>query len=113
MRRVISAKKTKAGGEATALGWRVDPRQAGPPFYALGSVTAIVCQRAYRLDLDARRMRVDDLESHTASCDPFELAGAEEVELEIVDHLRTNGYDVSELELPLPKRYSGIRRRDR
>ncbi|MFQ5527815.1 MAG: sulfatase [Thermoanaerobaculia bacterium] len=113
LRPVLSSKKTKTGGEQTHAGWRLDPGSVGPPFYSLGSATAVICGRAFRLDLDNLRMRVAEVEGHTAPCGPRDLPNADDVEEMLVDHLRENGYDVSGLELPLPKRYSGIRRKDR
>ena len=113
-RPVLSAKRTRFGAEGTAVGWRIDPLQVGPPFYTLGSITAIVCQRVYRLRLDGRsRMRIRDVVGHSAACEGAKLPKADEVARFLIDHLRENGYDVSGLEVPVKKRYSGIRRWDR
>lgn len=113
LRPVLSAKKPRKGAQGTKFGWRLDPRQVGPPFYSLGTLAAVICQRAYRLRLDDRVLRISDVEGHTAPCRVGELPKAAEVERLLVEHLDTNGYDVSDLEPPFRRRYSGIRRRDR
>ncbi|MFQ5739025.1 MAG: sulfatase-like hydrolase/transferase [Acidobacteriota bacterium] len=77
--------------------WEIDRAHNGPPFHSLGSVTAIVCQNAYRLDLPEGLLSLHPIRGHTLPCPPEELPTRERMKTRLLDHLSRNGYDVSSL----------------
>ncbi|UCE02197.1 MAG: sulfatase [Candidatus Latescibacterota bacterium] len=66
-----------------------------PPFYSIGRVTMIVCNRSYTLDVVAMQLEVEEVAGHTAPCEPAELPSAAEAQAAIRQHLADRGYDVS------------------
>jgi arylsulfatase A-like enzyme len=68
-----------------------------PPFYSIGRVTMIVCNRSYTLDVVAMQMEVEEVAGHTAPCEPAELPSVEDAQAAIRQHLAERGYDVSSI----------------
>jgi arylsulfatase A-like enzyme len=69
-----------------------------PPFYSLGTVYTIVCQRIFRLDLASDEFVTSDVNGHTAPCGQDDIPNSASVRRDIMSHLRDNGYDVSSLQ---------------
>jgi arylsulfatase A-like enzyme len=69
-----------------------------PPFYGLGVVYAAVCQRLAQLDVTSNTFSTSNASGHTAPCGESELPDDSTIRREIVNHLRSNGYDVSSLQ---------------
>ncbi|MFZ5876952.1 MAG: sulfatase-like hydrolase/transferase [Nitrospirota bacterium] len=69
-----------------------------PPFYGLGVVYAAVCQRLARLDVTSNVFMTSDVTGHTAPCDESQIPDQTTIRGEMVNHLRSNGYDVSSLQ---------------
>jgi hypothetical protein len=106
-RHVIMSAAVKASGivkDARTLGiFRMDSSLIGPPFYALGALHAIVCDRFYSLDLTKGSLLHGEIPEHTQPCATTDLPSTETVEQALVDHLAANRWDVSSLRLPLPR----------
>jgi arylsulfatase A-like enzyme len=83
---------------------RLRPNPFGPPFYSLGYIGAVYCQRLYGLDLVGNSFTVSDLEGHTAPCSESEMPPKEEMRRLIIDHLDECGYDTSSIEAALDTR---------
>jgi len=69
-----------------------------PPFYGLGVVHTVVCQRIFRLDVTSNEFTTSDVTGHTAPCGPSEIPDGTTVRRDIVSHLHHDGYDVSSLQ---------------
>ena len=83
---------------------RLDRRSIGPPFYSLGSIGAVLCDRLYNLRLDEMVLEVSRVEGHTAPCGDEEMPHAQYIVRLILDRLMADGYDVSSIKEPLPIR---------
>ena len=81
--------------------FETDATVAGPPFYSMGSLTMIVGQRVYTLDLTHPALEIHDLTDHTAPSSEDDLPNAETAGRILVDHLREKGWDVSGLPNPV------------
>ena len=82
-------------------GWMLDKSKAGPPFYSLGSVSAIFCHRSFELKLETGALEISDIMSHTSPCPEDEIPDPDKIGRLIVDHLKECDYDVSSLK-PMP-----------
>ena len=63
-----------------------------PPFYNLGKIFMIICDRSYKLDLSAKKYRIDTIRGHTSPCNETEVLEKGEAIQQIIDHLVKNGY---------------------
>jgi hypothetical protein len=79
-------------------GWTLDLSQIRPPFYDLGRITLISCQKWYRLDFYAEEWTSGDIEKSTATCSENETLTAKGALQVMIDHLRQNGYDTSTIQ---------------
>ena len=76
----------------------VDPLKVRPPFYQFGYVQAVICQKMYVLELGSERWSETQVVGSTARCGPEELPSRAQVRGIMLEHLRSNGFDVSSLE---------------
>ena len=79
---------------------RLGPSPFGPPFYSLGYIGAVYCQRLYGMSLVDSTFAVSDFEGHTAPCGESELPAPDQMRRLLIDHLIECGYDVSSIEDP-------------
>jgi hypothetical protein len=77
--------------------FEVDAGAAGPPFFSMGSISMVVGQRVYKLDLVDPGLSVQDLADHTAPLPASELPSAQQAGEILVNHLRDRGWDVAGL----------------
>ena len=75
--------------------WIVAADRQKPPFYQVGYVGLIACDRWFELYLQNPGMLYGDVKGHTQSCKPDSLPTAEEAEAILLDHLLQNGFDIS------------------
>jgi arylsulfatase A-like enzyme len=74
-----------------------------PPFYGLGVVYTVICQRIFRLDVMSNQFTTSDVTGHTAPCGQSEIPDGTTARRDIVSRLHRDGYDVSSLETAVPK----------
>jgi hypothetical protein len=74
-----------------------DPKLIKPPFYQFGFIQVVVCQKMYTLELEHKWWTVAYVYGHTARCNATDLPDTDQVHQIMVDHLRSNGFDVSSL----------------
>jgi len=82
--------------------WKIDQNKLTPPFYQLGQVSLIICNRWYKLDLVNSKLFYGDVQGHTAPCAAGNLPDPEQAISIILDHLAENGYDVSAFPKEIP-----------
>lgn len=99
-RPIITAGHRWGASIAMKEGWTLDDLKVGPPFYSLGSIGAVVCQRMYDLNLEKAELAVSDVEGHTAPCAESELPPAHAVARLLVEHLAQCGYDTASIRTP-------------
>ncbi len=75
----------------------LDPDKSGPPFFTIGRVFAVICQKSYVLDLSTAMLDVTDVPGHTAPCPLGEMPSPEAVYGIVRDHLAKRGFDVASL----------------
>ena len=80
--------------------FETDATAAGPPFFSMGSLTMIVGQRVYTLDLTQPAIEIHDLADHTAPSGEDDLPTEAAAGRILVDHLRERGWDVGGLPFP-------------
>ncbi len=71
-----------------------------PPFYTLGALAVIQCDRLFTLKLPRGRFSSRRIEGHTQPCAPDELPPASTVHSQLIEHLAQAGYDTSTLPAP-------------
>lgn len=82
--------------------FEVDTTAAGPPFFSMGSLSMIVGQRVYSLDLVKPELGFHDLTDHTAPSPEADLPTIGTAGRLLVDHLQESGWDITGLPDPLP-----------
>jgi hypothetical protein len=93
-----------AGTIVTERGREIDSSRAGPPFFALGGLGAIICDRSFLWRLQTNTLVAGVVASHTAPCDTNQTPALGAIRLQLWEHLAENGYDVSSLDLqPSPR----------
>jgi len=76
-------------------GWtRMTP---DPPFYNLGSVTVIVCNQHFKVDLYANSFQRRKLPDALARCTPCSAVDPSRILDYVLQHLSQNGYDTSSI----------------
>lgn len=78
--------------------WLIPPERLVPPFYQLGAVSVIDCQRWYELDLVKMTLSSGDIAGHTAPRPEDELLTLEQAYDLLLAFLRRYDYDISSLE---------------
>ena len=97
-----SGARTFLGEEMITGEWMINPERLAPPFYQLGAVSLVDCQRWYELDLVNFTLTSGDAAGHTAPCPQAELLTLEQAYDLLLAFMRENNYDVSSLEeIPL------------
>jgi hypothetical protein len=82
--------------------WVVDESKISPPFYQLGKINMIVCDRWYSLNLRKPGLTYGHVEGSTISCKLDELPSPEEATNMLLKHLSDHGYDVSTFPATVP-----------
>ncbi len=96
---LVAVQDVGAAVKRDGLYW-MDTERAGPPFFTLGRVLAVVCQGVYSLDLIGPSMSLGWVSGHTAPCDRSTLPAVSKVQQSLVQHLTANGYDTSAVQWP-------------
>jgi hypothetical protein len=73
-----------------------------PPFYQIGVVNLIACDKWYSLYLTKPRLQYGDVDGSTASCEKNDIPSPEQAISIILDHLKKSGYDVSKFPQTIP-----------
>jgi arylsulfatase A-like enzyme len=82
--------------------WVVDETEISPPFYDLGKVNMVVCDRWFSLDLRNPELSYGIVEGSTASCPPDAIPSPEEAEEILLQHLFDAHYDVTKFPVGIP-----------
>jgi arylsulfatase A-like enzyme len=72
--------------------------EARPPFFTLGAVSVVTCQRFYKFDLEEQRLSTQPMGYADGECSGCKRYERLEVRRLIRNHLTRNGYDASTLE---------------
>lgn len=100
--------RTILGEEMMTGEWLINPQRLSPPFYQLGAVSLIDCQRWYELDLVNMSLKSGDATGHTAPCPESDLLTLEQAYELLLAFMRENNYDISSLEkLPFDSLLAG------
>jgi hypothetical protein len=76
----------------------IDQTRVRAPFFQFGTIQVVICQEMYTFTLETRRLVKSPVDGHTTTCPMKDLPSDAQVLELILDHLRTNGFDVSTLE---------------
>jgi len=82
--------------------WILDESKISPPFYQLGKINMIVCDKWFSLDLENPELSYGDVEGSTASCSPIDIPSAEQAEEILLQHLAVEHYDVAKFPVGIP-----------
>jgi arylsulfatase A-like enzyme len=82
--------------------WVVDETEISPPFYDLGKVNMVVCDRWFSMDLRNPELSYGIVEGSTASCPPDAIPSPEEAEEILLQHLFDAHYDVTKFPVGIP-----------
>jgi arylsulfatase A-like enzyme len=97
-RPLFGAQQNYAEQERGETGIRIKPDAITPPFFTMRYTTMVVCGNWYRLDLVRNRLETGVVDGHTGPC-PTSL-GPEEARVMLLEHLRSRGFDVSDIDRP-------------
>ena len=85
--------------ERSAAGrWHINPERNQPPFYQVGAISVIDCQRWYELNLVRMWFISGDAVGHSASCSSSDTLTTQEAYDILLQHLRDYEFDVESLE---------------
>ncbi len=73
----------------------LDAEKLTPPFYQFGYVGIVNCQNWYRYDLIKNNWTSGIVNGHTSRCDDDMVFSPEQIRDELLNHLRSKGFDVS------------------
>jgi hypothetical protein len=71
---------------------------SAPPFFGLGVLSMVVCDKVFKLDVTTNTLSVDTVAGVTTPCDAADRPNAAVARESLVQHLREHGYDVSSLQ---------------
>jgi hypothetical protein len=86
--------------------WIVDVDREAPPFYQVGYVGLIACNRWFELYVQNPAMLYGEVNGHTAPCKADSLPSPEEAEQILLDHLSQNDFDISSFPRSISMEYS-------
>jgi arylsulfatase A-like enzyme len=102
-RRVFSA---TVGPELTLTedgsNWLIDETKISPPFYQLGRVNLVVCDRWFSLDLRSPQLTYGSMQGSTASCAAGDIPTPQEAQALLLQHLADAQYDITEFPTDIP-----------
>jgi arylsulfatase A-like enzyme len=75
---------------------------SAPPFFGLGALSMVVCDKVFTLDVTTNAMSVDHVAGVTTPCDATDIPDGAVARGSLVQHLREQGYDVSSLQEATP-----------
>jgi hypothetical protein len=104
LRPIFTMERKRNAIVATPKGRLLDKLKIGPPFYSIGSVGVIICQKMFLLNLEDGVLAVSDIKGHTSPCRDSDIPSPQQAGRLIIDHLADNGYDTSSIRTPLPIR---------
>lgn len=84
--------------QSTTGRWRINAEKRQPPFFQVGAVSVIDCQRWYELNLIDITMVSGDVLGHTTPCPIDELVTTAEAYDLLLGYLSENGYAIDALE---------------
>jgi hypothetical protein len=82
--------------------WIVNESKISAPFYHLGKVNLVVCDKWFSLDLRSPELSYGDVEGSTASCPPDAIPSPEQAKEILVQHLFDAHYDVTKFPVGIP-----------
>lgn len=91
LRPIFSSHTTKP--DRLKSGWFI-VKNPSAPFYSLGSVTMVICNKSFRLTLESNSLTSKTINDHTLPCDQSLLPSDLEARKLIVDVLLDNNYSV-------------------
>ncbi|MFZ5876249.1 MAG: sulfatase-like hydrolase/transferase [Nitrospirota bacterium] len=71
---------------------------SAPPFFGLGALSMVVCDKAFKLDVTTNTLSVDSVAGVTTPCDASDVPDVAVAREYLVQHLREQGYDASSLQ---------------
>jgi hypothetical protein len=83
-------------------GWRVDETKISPPYYQLGTVNLIVCDKWFSLKLRTPTLTYGDVKGSTEKCSEMDLPSPEQAKELILQHLEDENYDTSDFPAAVP-----------
>ena len=86
--------------------WVVNEAEIKPPFFQLGKLDLVVCDRWYSLDLDATALTYGHIPGSTAACGDEETPSPAQAARLIVEYLKKARYDVGSLPADIPSQAS-------
>ena len=101
-REVISASTSADVVTNGKDGWTVDTNKISPPFYQLGTVDLIICNKWYSLNLRKPSITYGKVIGSTAVCDENEIISPGEAKERILQNLKDDGYDISSFPKEIP-----------
>jgi hypothetical protein len=82
--------------------WVVDESEISPPFYDLGKVNLIVCDKWFSLNLRNPELSYGEVEGSTTSCPQNVIPSPEQAKEILVQHLFDTHYDVANFPVGIP-----------
>lgn len=96
-RPIISSRAITTVGPNKAGWWVINKAATQPPFYNLGKISLVRCNRWYSLNLKNGQINEEEIAKHTNPCDRMDIPTKEEEKAYLIKHLAEKGYDVSSL----------------
>jgi arylsulfatase A-like enzyme len=78
--------------------WQINPEWMLPPFYQIGVVSVVDCQRWYELNLLEMSLSSGEVAGHSAPCPVQELINTEQAFDLLLVYLQDHGFEVDSLE---------------
>jgi membrane-anchored protein YejM (alkaline phosphatase superfamily) len=82
--------------------WIVDESKISAPFYQLGKINLVICNKWFSLDLRNPKLSYGEVEGSTASCPPNALPSPAQADEILLQHLAVEHYDVTKLSGGIP-----------
>jgi hypothetical protein len=80
-------------------GWSIDVTKISPPFYQLGRVNLVVCNRWYSLDMVNLKLSCGEVGGSTVVCKEESIPSSQEATSMIFDRLKQSEYDITSIAL--------------
>ncbi len=85
--------------------WVLDESRISAPFYQLGKINLVVCDKWFSLDLRTPQLSYGNVEGSTASCSQGDIPAPEQAREILVQHLADEHYDVTNFPTAIPMNF--------